>query len=152
MFPNIPIRLQVLTEKDFVLFISVLNGLTVLSALLSNYPVPLTILAVLFCGAMWIFYTLRFTKANYLDLTSVIFADGRVRLESGQEEITEGFLCGQQWCTRWLAVLRFSDGESTRKLLVRSSPHCDGGDFRRLNMWLRHYSYDSPRQNRVLDV
>lgn len=84
-------------------------------------------------------------------MTSVIFPDGRVRLESNLEEKVAGFLDGQQWCTRWFAVLRFSNGNTVRKMVIRPSQQQRADDFRRLNMWLRQDLFSSTRARQVLD-
>ena len=72
-----------------------------------------------------------------MELTSVIFADGRVRLESDGEATIEGFLIGQHWCTRWLAVLQFTDSGTTRSLVISAVHQRNAADFRRLHMWIR---------------
>jgi hypothetical protein len=140
MFPNIPIRLNILNSGDLVSFFRALHFFIFFSALLSGHPVALAIAAFFLCAVLWTPRILGFSKANNIKLTSVIFADGRVKLESGQEAKLEGSLIGQQWCTRWLTVLRVSDGKSIRNLLVTPARQCDAGDFRRLNMWLRQGS------------
>ena len=107
---------------------------------------------VLLCAGLWVHLILDLSKSNNMELTSVIFADGRVRLESDQEDTIEGFLDGQQWSSRWLAVLQFSDGETTRKLVVKSARQHGADDFRRLSMWLRHCSWNDNRNSQTLDV
>lgn len=152
MLRNKPIKLKISNKRDFVPFIYLLYCLAVISALLSSHAVVLTISMILLCAVMWTHLILNFSKSNNMELTSVIFADGRVRLESNREDTIEGFLDGQQWCTRWLAVLQFFDGESTRKLVVRSARQHEADDFRRLSMWLRHCSWKDNRNNQALDV
>jgi hypothetical protein len=152
MLSNQPIRLIISNKRDFAPFIHLFYCLAVISALLSSHPVLVTVFMVLLCTAMWIYLILDFSKTNNIELISVIFSDGRVRLESNQEDTIEGFLDGQQWSTRWLAVLQFSDGEATRKLVVKSARQHEADDFRRLSMWLRHCSWNDNRNNRALDV
>lgn len=152
MLRNIPIKLKITHKKDFFSFINLLLFLAVTSALLSNHAVVFTISVILLCAVIWIHLILNFSKSNNMELTSVIFADGRVRLESKQEDTIEGFLVGQQWCTRWLAVLQFSDGETTRKLVVESARQHEADDFRRLSMWLRHCSWNDNRNSQAMDV
>jgi hypothetical protein len=84
-------------------------------------------------------------------LILVIFPDGRVRLESDQQGKVEGFLEGQQWCTRWFAVLRVAYDDTIRTLLIRSAQQPGVDDFRRLNMWLRQDLFSSTRAGKVLD-
>lgn len=148
---NKPIRLKVSNSGDFLLPVQLLNFLLVPAALLSPYPVLLTLGAVLFIGAGWAARTLKFPKSNNIELTSVIFPDGKVRLESDGEEMVTGSLDGQQWCTRWFAVLRYSNGKTVRKMLIRPSQQAGTDDFRRLSMWLRQNLFSNTRARRVLD-
>ena len=135
---NKPITLTASNRKDFDLAVFMLYLLVVLAALLSSYPVVLTIAASLLFGAERTVHTLIFSKTNNVELISVIFPGGRVRLESDREETIEGFLDGQQWFTRWLAVLRVTQGDTTRKLFIRSAQQQGTDDYRRLRMWLRN--------------
>ena len=137
MLNNIPIRLQVSNREDSTLPLFFSGLLIVLAALLSAHPLFLAAGAILLVGAGWVAKTLQFPKTKSEELTSVIFPDGRVRLESNQEDTIDAFLDGQQWCTRWLAVVRVTNGDKIRKLVIRSAKQPTADDFRRLNMWLR---------------
>lgn len=152
MLHNKPIKLKISSKRNFAPFMYLLYCLAAISALLNNHAIVLTISLVLLCTVMCIHLILEFTKSSNTELTSVIFADGRVRLESDEEDTIEGFLDGQQWCSHWLAVLQFSNGETTRKLVVRSALQHEADDFRRLSMLLRHSSWNENRNNQVLDV
>lgn len=152
MLLNQPIKLRVSDNKDFVLFYATLNVLVVVAALLSPYPVLLALTVILLSAAGWLAYILQISKTNNVKLISVIFADGRVRLESNREETIEGFLDGQQWCIQGLAVLQIASGETTRRLIIRSRQQKGADDFRRLNMWLRQGLCDNARARQVLDV
>jgi hypothetical protein len=151
MLRNQPIRLKISNREDLLLPVRFLNFLLVPAALLSPHPVFLTSGAILIIGIGWITRTLKISKTNRTELTSVIFPDGSVRLESNLEEKVTGFLDGQQWCTRWFAVLRFSDGIKIRKMIIRPSQQQGEGDFRRLNMWLRQDLFNNTRARQVLD-
>jgi hypothetical protein len=137
MLYNGPIRLTVSTRRDLFLPVWLLNALVVLAALLSPHPVLLTLAAVLVFAAVRAGHILKLSKTNNVELTSVIFPDGRVRLESDQEETIEGFMDGQQWCTRRLAVLRVANENTTRHLVIRPKQQQGTDEFRRLNVWLR---------------
>ena len=151
MLHKTPIRLKVSNSEDWGRPVFWLNLLLVPAALLSPYPVLLTSAAILFAGAGWITRTLKHSKTNNVKLTSVIFPDGQVRLESHGEGKVVGFLDGQQWCTRWFAVLRFSNGNTIHKMIIRSSQQQGVDDFRRLNIWLRQDLFSNTRARRVLD-
>ena len=151
MLHKTPIRLEVSNSADWGLPVCWFNFLLIPAALLSPHPVLLSLGAILFVGAGWITRTLRFTKANSGKLTSVIFPDGQIRLESYGEGRVAGYLDGQQWCTRWFAVLRFSNGNTIRKMIIRSSQQQGTDDFRRLNMWLRQDLFSNARAKQVLD-
>jgi len=148
MLLNKPIRLKVSNRGEGVLPVYLLNLLLVPAALLSPHPVLLTFL---FVGAGWIAHTLKSSKTNNVKLTSVIFPDGQVRLESHGEGKVVGFLDGQQWCTRWFAVLRLTNGNTIHKMIIRSSQQQEADDFRRLNIWLRQDLFSNTRARQVLD-
>jgi hypothetical protein len=150
MLINQPIRLNVSDTKDFIPVYCLLNCLLIGAALFSPHPVLLTSLVVLLSGAAWLVITLIFSKPNSVKLISVIFADGRLRLESNWGETFEGFLDGQQWCNHRLAVLRTSNGKTTRRLIICSWQQQGADDFRRLNMWLRQGLCDDTRTRPVL--
>ncbi len=151
MLHNKPLKLKVSNDRDLLVPVCVLHLLVVFAALLSPHPVVLTVLAVLIFGAGWVADTLKKSKPNNIELISVIFPDGRVRLESAQADTIEGVLEGQQWCTRWLAVLRVNIDDTTRKLVIQPSQQRQADDFRRLNMWLRQNLFDNTGARKVLD-
>lgn len=151
MLHNKPLKLKVSNKEDMLIPISVLQFLVVFAALVSPNPAALTILAILMTGAWWVADTLKKPKTNKLELILVIFPDGRVRLESAQSSIIEGFLDGQQWCTRWLAVLRVTHDDMTRKLVIQPAQQRRADDFRRLTMWLRQDLFGNTAKRKVLD-
>ncbi len=130
------LTLRIAGQKDFAVLNRILFLLVILSALLSPQPILLTIFVVLMTGAGWASGILCFSKVNIVELTLVIFADGRIRLSSGCGNIVEGFLDGQQWCTRRIAVLKVATGSKTQNLIVFSGQQSPDV-FRRLNVWLR---------------
>lgn len=152
MLLNQPLKLKVSDSEDFILYYRLLNLLVIFAALLSPYPMLLTLVAGLFSGVAWLVRTLKKSKTNNVELISVISADGRVQLESNREEIFKGFFDGQQWCIHRLAVLQISNGETTRRLIIRSSQQKGADDFRRLNMWLRQGLCDNTKARQVLEV
>lgn len=138
MLNGAPIRLRVAGKAELFLPLSILYLLVFAAALMSSHPALLACLGVMSFAAGWLFNILDFSKANnHVHLTSVIFPDGRVKLESGRERLSAGFLSVRQWCTSQFAVLQISDGESVSRLLILSAQQREKSDFRRLNMWLR---------------
>ena len=144
---NSPLTFRVAGRRDFVPIALGFFTLTLISAALSPQPVFLIILSFLTFGAAWIVYIIYFYKVNKIELISVIFPDGGVRLESGRKPVIKGFLCGQQWCTRHIAVLRFIT-HGKRRYLVLLSAQQNADKYRRLIVWLRqdfcHGSGDRP--------
>ena len=127
-----------------------LSLLIVIAALLSPYPILLTFGAILFAGTTWISHILNKSKSNTFKLTSVIFSDAKVRLEFNGKEKVAGSLVGQQWCTRWFAILRVSNGNTVRNMIILSSQQQEADDYRRLTVWLRQDLFNSTRAGRVL--
>ena len=150
MLINQPIKLHVSERRDFVIVYFLLNCLLFGAALISPFPLLLTSFVVLLSGAGWLVFTLKFAKPSSVKLISIIFADGRLRLESNRGETFEGFLDGQQWCNHRLAVLRISNGKSTRRLIICSWQQQGVDNFRRLNMWLRQGLCDDTGTRPVL--
>jgi len=151
MLHKTPIRLKVSNSQDWGFPVCWVYLLLIPAALLSPHPVVLTLVATLLAGVVWTTFTLKFTKTNNIELTSIIFPDGQVRLESNAEGKVAGIIDGQQWCTRWFAVLRFSNGNKTRRIIIRSSQQQGMDDFRRLNIWLRQDLFSGARAKQVLD-
>jgi len=133
---NQPLTLKVANGTDFAVPIGILFVLTIVSALLSPQPAVLTTLVLLLFGVGWFVYTLDFIKVNDVKFILVIFPDGRVKLESGQESDITGILSGQQWCTHHVAVLRYTARGKQQYLLVLSAQQ-NADEFRRLKVWLR---------------
>jgi len=151
MLHNTPIRLKVSTRQEFVLPLRMLNGLILIAALISPHPFLLAVFAILLFATGRAAVTLGFSKTISAELISIIFPDGRLRLESDREPIFEGFLNGQQWCSRRLAVLRITNGDETRKLVIRTTRQQGTDDFRRLTVWLRQGLCSNTRVGQVLD-
>ena len=128
---------RVAGKKDFVILNRVLFAMVMLSAALSPQPLLLTLLTILLIGTACVLRILCFSKVNDVELTLIIFADGRVRLSSNCGNIVEGFLDGQQWCTRRMSVLRVATDCKTQNLIILSRQQAPD-EYRRLNMWLRH--------------
>ena len=96
----------------------------------------LTISIVFLVGCGWVFRTLCFPNLNSVESTLVIFSDSRTRLSPDYGNTVEGFLDGQQWCTRRLAVLRIATTSKTQNLIILSGQQAPD-EYRRLNVWLR---------------
>jgi hypothetical protein len=133
---NSPLTFRVAGKQDYVFLALILFVLIVVSTALNPQPVMLIILSFVVCGAGWFVNTLDFSNLNDIKLISVIFPDGKVRIESGGEYKIEGILSGQQWCSHHVAVLRFATGGKHRYLVLFSvQQHVE--EYRRLKVWLR---------------
>ena len=133
---NGTLRLKVAGRKDFLIPALVISALVLISALFSPQPLLMTFFTVILLGAGWFYSVLGFSELTDLNLTSVIFPNGIVKLESDGKFIQEGNLSGQQWCNSQFAVLRVASGSKCHKLVLFSA--CQNtGDYRRLMVWLR---------------
>jgi len=130
------LTLRIAGKKDFAVLNRILFLLIILSALLSPQPILLTIFVISVTGAGWATGILCFSKVDVVELTLVIFTDGQVRLSSDCGNIYEGFLDGQQWCTRRIAVLRIATECKTQNLIVLSGQQTPD-EYRCLKVWLR---------------
>lgn len=133
---NRPLILKVAGKNDFLVPGLVVSVLILVSALLSTQPVSMTAFVIALLGAGWFLFILDFSKVAAMKLTSVIFPDGLLSLESTQETKIEGVLSGQQWCNSQLAVLRYITS-GRRQYLVILSAQQNADDYRRLMVWLR---------------
>lgn len=137
MLHNRPLNLTVATTGDFVAPLAIVSLLALFAAALSPRPILLILLMSLLLVAGWGVFILKFSKVQTGKLTSVIFPDGKVRLQSNLSDTIGGFVVGQQWSTRRLAVLHLNSEGVSRNLLILAAQQQGAGDFRRLNMWLR---------------
>ena len=133
---NRPLKLRVAGTKDFLVPAVARSGLILMSAVVSTQPLILTLLVLALTGTGWVLYTLGFSKVTDVNLTSVIFPDGSVKLESNGQGKIEGVINGQQWCSSQFAVLRYITG-GKRHSMVLLSAHQNADDYRRLLVWLR---------------
>ena len=132
------IRLRVSQRTDFIAPACALYLLSFIAALVSPYPFALAAATVGTFAIRWLVPILDFSKSNnHVELTSVIFPDGKIQLESGQGRLFVGVLDGRQWCCRHLAVLRVTAGNRRRNLVITPGRQVHAGEFRRLGVWLR---------------
>ncbi|NOR20755.1 MAG: hypothetical protein GQ538_11785 [Xanthomonadales bacterium] len=131
-----PLKFKVASWKDFLVPGLLVAVLVVFSALISQRPVLMTVFISSLLAAGWFLHILDFSKVTDVNLTSVIFPDGSVKLESDGKIRIEGVISGQQWCNSQFAVLRYSSAGKHHKLVLRSA-HQNAGDYRRLLVWLR---------------
>jgi len=133
-----PIRLVVANRSNFFLPVSALHVLALIATVSSPLPASSIAAVVAIVVVVGFLHILDFSKSNNtVELTSVIFPDGKMQLESGQGRIFVGVLSGRQWCTRHVAVLRIIDRERTSHLVFLQDRRQDADEFRRLRVWLR---------------
>lgn len=133
-----PIRLKVSKRSDFFPPVCALYLLALVAALIGPSPVMSIAVAGSVFLVAWIAFILDFSKSNNnVELTSVIFPDGEIQLESGKRRLFVGVLNGRQWCTRHLAVLRIMALDGSRSLVILPGRQRDADEFRRLSVWLR---------------
>jgi hypothetical protein len=130
---NNPLTFRLAGRREFTFLARILFVLSLVAAALSPHPVFLTILAF---GAGWLAHILEFSNLNKVELISVIFPDGQVRIRSNCGNMVAGFLSGQQWCSRHVAVLRYIRGDKYKYLVLLSAQQ-NADEYRRLNVWLR---------------
>ena len=145
---NNPLTLKVANRGDFSTPLFVLMAFAFLSAVLSAQPALLIFLSVVVFGAGWFLSILDSSKVNNTKLISIILTDGQVRIKLSGESKIEGYLCGQQWCTSHVAVLRYKSEEGRLRYRVFLSGQQHSNDYRRLRVWLRHdYRNDTGNKN-----
>jgi len=110
--------------------------LIIISAVISPQPLLMTLFVTILLGMGWYLFILRFSLMTGEELTSVIFPDGSVTLESTGNNKIEGIVGGQQWCTNKLAVLKIVTTGKHQRLVILARQQ-NAGDYRRLMVWLR---------------
>lgn len=135
---NNALTLKVANRGDFSTLLIVLMALSLLSASLSAQPVLLILVSIVVFGAGWFEHILHSSKVSDMNLISIILPDGQVRIKLHGESKIEGYMCGQQWCTSHVAVLRYKseEGRLRYRVFLRRQQHSN--DYRRLRVWLRH--------------
>ena len=131
-----PLKFKVANSRDFHALFVILFLLVVLMLAADARPLLLTLALTLLSGAGFLVYILGIYKVDDVNLTSVIFPDGKVKLESAGKTKIEGFLSGDQWSTSHITVLRYQTG-GKRQQIVLLSAHQHADDYRRLKVWLR---------------
>lgn len=131
-----PINLKVVSGEHYVYAMRVLVVLGIASACVNTQLLFAAVLLIIFLKMEWVAGTLGFFKVSDSKLTLIIFPDGKLRLESN-ENIIEGNLGSQQWCTNHVAIIQLIDGVETRSLVILSAQQKNQEDFRRFNMWIR---------------
>ena len=131
------LRLDVASPRDITAVIFSLCGLALVAAFLGPRPLIMSLVAFIVCAAGWGAYILQIPKVEGRVTSLVVFADGRIRLESGSNDASGGTLEGQQWSTRYFAFLRVVVGNRARHFLVLSFRQRHADDYRLLLMWLQ---------------
>lgn len=148
MMQSRALTLSVVRESDYVSAAGALCGLGLLAAILSPRPLLMSVTVIFICAMGWAAYILGFSKFRSEDLTVTVFPDGQIRLESDGKDATGGLLDGQQWSTRFFAVLHVKTADGNRYLPVLSRRQ-QADDFRRLLMWLRQDFCRGARDNKA---
>jgi hypothetical protein len=138
MSAKVPIKLKITNRMDLLPFVLALYVLAFTGVIVNPMPVSSVAAVAVVSVAAWIGYILDFSKSNNnVELTSVIFPDGKIQLESGQGRVFVGVLNGQHWCISHLAVLRIIDRKRIRNLVILRGQGRNADEFRRLRVWLR---------------
>jgi len=143
---NRSLKFRAAAGKDFPGLEYVLYFMAIISALLSSYPLFLSIIAALLFATGRILLRLGFFKISNVKLISVIFPSGQVTIESNDK--VEGFLSGHQWCTRHAAILRYEAGGRLKRTVLLAR-HQDADDYRRLRVCLQHNFCNDTGKNKV---
>ena len=125
------------SRRDFHLVLGCVLGLLLLAALFSATPLFLLLVICLMWAVAMRFPGILFatmpTETNVINLAS----DGELSFESNRHELSAGALSGTQWCTRFLAVLRYRSGSAIRYCVLIAA-HQSPDSFRQLCVWVRH--------------
>ena len=113
-----PLKFKVANWRAPKALLAVLFLLILLSMAAEPWPLMYILPIVLLGGAGFLFYILGIHKVDNIKLISVIFPDGRVKLESAGKIRIEGILSGGQWNTSHLTVLRYKTGGKRQQIVL----------------------------------
>lgn len=133
---NRAMTLRVAGRNECVLPALMVSFLILGSVISSSQPMIMTAAIVLLLGAAWVLFIQINSKATYVNLTSVIFPDGSVKIKSDAYIKFEGVLRGQQWCNSQFAVLKFAAAGKNYCFVLLAAQQSTA-DYRRLLVWLR---------------
>jgi hypothetical protein len=133
---NRAMTLRIAGRNECVLPALLVSFLIFGSAISSSQPMIMTAAVVLLLGAAWVLFIQINSKATYVNLTSVIFPDGSVKIKSDAYIKFEGVLRGQQWCNSQFAVLKFAAAGTNHHFVLLSTQQ-NAADYLRLLVWLR---------------
>ena len=133
---NRSLRLKVAGGKDILLPALLVSVLILISAIISPQPLLMSLFVTLLLAVWWYLFNLNFSEITGQQLTTVIFPDGSVKLESDGDIKIEGVLSGQQWCISQFAVLNIITTGKHQRLVILARQQ-NAGDYRRLMVWLR---------------
>ena len=131
------LALTVATRRDFEILGWVVFVLMLLAAAISSQPLILLTLSICFLFVALRYPAMILAKTPLESSTLQVTRNGQVNFKTSESDPDSGELCGSQWCTRHLAILRFRSGNAVRHLVLiaaRQSPE----SFRQLSVWLRH--------------
>lgn len=133
---NGSLTLNIARKGDFALPVCAILALALVAAVLSPRPFLMSGIVIFVCIAGWATYILKKSNVNFEYSALTIFPDGQIRLEFEHIDACGGLLAGQQWSTRYFAILRVKIPAGIRYLPVLSGQQ-QADDYRRLVMWLR---------------
>jgi len=141
-----PLKLRLAHRRDFYVPLFGLAVLVLSACLLSYHPSLLLMLAGFLFGLSWLVFVLDFNRIQNINLISITFQEHRVGIASNNGDDIGGFLSGQQWINRYMAVLHFKIKARTHHIVVLRK-HQHPGDYRRLSVGLRQYTRAGNNQN-----
>ncbi len=136
---NKPLILKPAQRKSFSAPVLLLCALALLSAISGPQAFPMTLLMIFLLGIGRFLSIICFSNVSDVELALALAADGRVRFRTAGK-VAEGRLEGQQWCTRWVTVLRVVIQNKTRHLAILASQQ-NSKEYRRLNVLLKQNIY-----------
>lgn len=145
MFHDCELELEVTDNKDFLPL--AMGGCSL--GLIAAFSGPMSIWLILVnCFLLFFSYYIYMRPGNR-DETMVntlkTNINGDLLLEQLSVPVIFGQLSGSQWCSRYMAVLRYkAAGRIGHLVILKVKQHPD--QFRQLSVWLRHNSRNEGRQ------
>ena len=148
MFHDTELKLKSVGRNDLLIVMVAAWLLALLAALISTNAVLLILINSL-CFIFSYHYHQRLkNRAGAISHVFRMNPDGNMLLEQRSVGVLAvevgGSLSGPQWCSRYMAILRYKSGGRTGHLVILKFWQCPE-QFRQLSVWLRHNSRNEGR-------
>lgn len=141
MFTDTELALATASKKDYRAALIAAGFLMLCAALNGSRPVWIITISIAVLLLSWLFHRQPGSRPDSTNKLLRLNSNGAMLLEDHAAGAIAGSLSGPQWCTRYLAILRYKAEGRVGHLLIFKVRQCPE-QFRQLSVWLRHNSHN----------